>query len=185
MRIVIVGLLLLCGAALGGIIPLRRRQNVELVLPTATPDVTTNWRTYTNSEYGFQLKAPFILQSLTSNNGGDVLVNAVTYRTKQLVNGDNPSITIVEGAARPNVDLYDGTLIGHRDTINGVPWYIFHNPATGLAACDGASAQTIAKNRRDTIIISTFDESRCPGDQRHAPSLIFLEQLLSTFGFTK
>lgn len=57
---VIVGLLVLGGVAYGGMWYWQKQQVVQEVVPTFTPrvDETANWKTYTNTQYGFEIKHP-------------------------------------------------------------------------------------------------------------------------------
>ncbi len=153
--------------------------------PTGTQNPTTNSKLYTSSVYGFELESPNDLGTLDLNNyQGSVTVNGNTYQTIQLTNGISPSINIIKNWTNTAVEPYFPNINPQISSINGITWSIFYDPQGGVPRCDSASFETLTQDKKNTIFISYMDENHCPGDSQKKSSVLFLNQILSTFKFT-
>ncbi len=143
--------------------------------------VPADWKTYSNTQYGFEFKSPDQLNPLSVN--GSVNVKGKGYTTLQVVNGLNPSITIVKNWMDQNSDPYTLKVSSSEESIGGITWDFFYDPAGGKPGCDMTVAQT--KISTGILRVEIFDETHCPGDPKQQPSANLLKQILSTFKFTK
>lgn len=152
--------------------------------PTVTTDITTNWKTFTNNTYGFELKSPNELISPNpEDSSGSVTVNGKTYQTIQLTNNITPAIKIIENWTNTSVEPYSPNISPQTSSINGVTWSVFYDPQGGEPRCDSTSFETLTQDKKNTIFVSYMDENHCPGDPQKKSSVLFLNQILSTFTF--
>jgi hypothetical protein len=84
------------------------KQLVEEYVPVYTPrvDAVTNWKTYTNTQYGFEFKYPssWNLVELKSDQASDFAV-AVDPELKGLPEGDQPFSFMIEASSLKELDL--------------------------------------------------------------------------------
>ena len=166
------------------ITPVVKKQPAPAPQPAAQPasiDETVNWKMYSDTKYGFELKTPKELKSSyyegSTGNG---------QSTIQLVTGD-PIIKIMKNVTNLSKDPYgDASFVAEPQiVINGITWHVFYNSEGGKPRCDSAAFQTLMPNGKDVIYISTLDENNCPGNPQQASSVAYLKQVLSTFRFTE
>ncbi|MES2315574.1 MAG: carboxypeptidase-like regulatory domain-containing protein [Patescibacteria group bacterium] len=166
------------GVLFGGIFLLQKNKNS--VQAPAKQESTANWKTYTNDQYGFEIKTPYQLTTLTPKDTGSFLYNGTKYPTVQLTIGEGPIITIMKGWTKTNIDPnpYDKSITPTSNNIAGVTWYGFYDPEDGTPKCATSNFQTSTKDGKDTIAISYRDPLNCWGDLNQE------QQILSTFKFT-
>lgn len=152
----------------------------------AADTVPSDWKTYRNEQYGFELRAPEELQELSDNDRIRTVASSTgkTYDAPSLTNGaQNPSIGIVKGWSDPSIDPFELKGVHSRIAANGLTWDVFYNPEGGMAECDSAQFQVLMPNGKDILILSASDERVCPGDPKHSISVDFLKNVVSAFKF--
>ncbi|MBI2439150.1 MAG: hypothetical protein HYV45_00890 [Candidatus Moranbacteria bacterium] len=164
--------------------PTLQKQEVQ----DKTVPVPSNWTTYTDSRYGFELRLPGeLIEQIFFE--GSVTVSGKTYKTIQLTNvgANGESVRIIKGWSNPAIDPYGNKQYSNEPQIalSGITWNVFYNPEQDLAGCEMATFQTLMPNGNDTIVVYKHDPTECPGNSEKSPSIAFLKQALSTFKFTK
>lgn len=155
-------------------------------LPPNNTDTPTSGPTiFISSDYGFQIVPPTKQTIIDqSQQNGSVTNGGRTYITKQLTSdGSYPnalSIRLIFGWTSPSVSPYQ-TIRSTKKTIDGVSWYTFYRERAPNTGCYYAFAQTLTSDKKNTIEIGNGED--CHGNLATNPSLIPLENTLSTFQF--
>jgi len=77
--------------------------------PTATPDATANWQTYTNEEYGFEIKYPNIWNIYYSYGGESFSECVDALNPNQNNNYDYLNLTIIPQKLNPDCSPTSGS----------------------------------------------------------------------------
>ena len=170
-----------------------------------TPPIA-DWKSYSNSRYGFQMKLPmyhfqdYFTQFGYEHRGGTGNSSGKDYNFTQIASG-NPNastsmdITIIEKLGDPLLQPFGKlnqfykipTIHTTSLTTNGVQWELFYNPKQTMGGCEYSFAQTLMSND-DVLTISISDndtETQCPGTLETSNSQPLLKQILSTFKFSE
>ncbi len=153
--------------------------------PATTADPTTNWKTYTNSQYGFEFKTPAQLVATNANDiDGSVTVSNKTYLTKQFTlqtPTSNVSVRVIIGWTNAAVDPY-GVDVFTKQIINGDTMYTAYTEnKINEPGCFSSTAHILTADKKNTIELGVTET--CPSDTNLKPSLQELNQILSTFKF--
>ena len=165
--------------------------STPIAIPTVDPSITANWKTYTNTKYGFQLKYPNEWKSSGEQNGR-VGPLQETYTTSINFTLDNEiTLFLSLTAGNPNFvdnDSYLNFLSGGDIVKSGLREIYVNNIkallSTGLAVPAGErgpkynSSGASFFNKGKTYHVEVYD-SKKNGDQEQVLKLI-----LSTFKFT-
>lgn len=166
-------------------------KQVTLATPTPSPteasaqEGTAGWKTYSNSQLGFEFKSPNSLKSIDSN--GSVTVDNKTYKTKQFTEEDTQTMSdvvvrVIYGWTKPEIDPYGNSTFA-KQNINGSTWHTAYTEnVTNEPGCFNASAHILTADQKNTIELSVYEA--CPSDITVKKSLHELNQILSTFKFT-
>lgn len=119
----IILILIIVAVAIGGVYyfgTLKNKSSLVLVTSTPTPiaspklvsdvdDPTANWKTYTNTEYGYVIKVPNYLIQLQDNRGGVLSVNSASWRfgKNDMTKIDDKHKTIAQNAINLFVSVFD------------------------------------------------------------------------------
>jgi hypothetical protein len=160
--------------------------------PTATPDVTANWKTYTNIKYGYQLRYPNDW-SVTENSGQDTVGGQIqnttfTSPTKDYVltlgvrkSGETVNIVGRSGVSAGDFVIsnpipFNGSSIPTKNLIyKGKIKAVFYQPEVGLYKA--SDFEFYADFDR-----VTYDDYEAR-DISNLPELAVANQILSTFKF--
>ncbi len=155
-------------------------QNSQVTMPSATPDPTAGWKTYTNVQYGFQLKYPPDWSVEVSPDGKSIAL--VSAETEMALEENNKELSdpklikncITEGPVSEIVFSNHSTLAldiqqYHPQVIeknyNGIIFKV--HPIFGMI--DGTTYETEKDNKN--YVFDVYDPAR-------------IDQILSTFKFT-
>ncbi|MFZ2226651.1 MAG: hypothetical protein WA064_04285 [Candidatus Moraniibacteriota bacterium] len=169
---------------------------VSAAQPNNSIAVPENWKAYTDSKFGFELRTPFVLKSYPD-------LDDPTYANHldgQIANGEDFGISIypygqvTDGQARssaPIIDLskdaslrYSPYVAEPQIMLGGITWRVFYSQHAQKGDCDGAAFQALTLDGKNVIYVDYIDRGHCPGNSKEAPSVVFLKQVLSTFKFT-
>ncbi len=176
---------------------------------TATPDETANWKTYTNTQYGFEIKYPNGFELYTDVNKMKVLSYIPVCNPDMVVclyySKDNQKNTNFEGAGL-SVDILkdsgtNASCLLTKEveektgfiTINGVNFDIYKGGGAAAGHFEEYFNYRAFKNnycyqitlRKTEANISNFDPSLGVKEYDWNEVMVKQEQVLSTFKFTK
>lgn len=175
--IVLVVLLLLLGTgAYAGIWYWQNQQVTQEVVPTFTPrvDATADWKTYTNTKYGFEFKYPGDWEMVSYDGSGTGTVKDIVEVGPKESIGHNMIFYVgidTKSPALPS-DLAVGYKTNHPQSLQ----------VAGVNSIEYSGDDPLQDHivlipyRQSTFVVSTF--------QPAIPSLT-AHQILSTFKFTK
>jgi hypothetical protein len=161
----------------------------EIVIPEKPIDETANWQTYTNDQYGFEIKYPKkFFPEVPSNQ--DLNIGLLTLSFNE--NGYYPIWLYVGGNENKKIlDMINSTstvgleVKNNKKTINGLEWNIVEEteiPVEGIGTA-GSALKFYTLNGNRTYIIECLDcNSQIFGDIAEEKRLTF-DQMLSTFKF--
>ncbi len=113
--------------------------------PTPIVDKTENWKTYTNTDYGFEIKIPsdWTVESGNSKGGGGLTFYSQASRIKNLAkieecknksnSGFVPCVLAIEDMHFAGANYSFDHLNNKQETINGVEWTAIGGTYEGLA----------------------------------------------------
>ncbi|MBI2330215.1 hypothetical protein HYU94_02410 [Candidatus Daviesbacteria bacterium] len=173
--LVIIGILVLAAVAGGAYYFGKSQISQPTITPASSPDETANWKTYTNTEYGYLVRYPSLLdQNEIKDN--DTYLNLVNFRESGQ-NGGWFSITVRNSTLEDEIKYQKSQIEGHvlvklaRETkviIEGFPGVLLEY--TPDQPNNGSTTRfVIVNNRKHSFIISGKPQ--------------ILDQILSTFRF--
>jgi len=178
--ITLVIVLIVAGGAFGAIWWWGSRSS-QVAVPSATPDQTADWKTYTNTQYGFEFKYPssiYFSSEGLSKDGGYIIIFVGDKQIGEL----GPFFQIqIEKTNLDNLDNYLESLglnISNFNLTNLDDASAVSQQSIGKAGLKSAYTIIAIKNKQAFIL--DFDSSS--GEDRNLMEVIFKE-MISTFKF--
>jgi len=163
------------------------------ILQTTTPTngeaivQTADWKTYTNSQYGFEIKYPSMLSSKDVSSGNDltaVKLESRGYGVYSFYIGNSNAKKIVD-ILSPKLSDYSEVKNG-KLTINGIDWKTIEElsiPQEGIGTAGSLLNEYVKKSDVTYIFQCNNCNEDMFGEEAKVAKAIF-DQILSTFKFT-
>ncbi len=157
-------------------------QTQKPVSPMPTPDKTANWKTYTNAQYGFEFKYPtgWVANEYSKLGWSLDLHEATNSKNSVLITEAGLTNFVSQGSAEKNAEYMNKNKPdGFTEIPIGGGEGFYGTISRDLGGLPEADAYLVGKDHIFLMIIGQY------GDKSLAQSESFLNQILSTFKFTK